>query len=129
MITLSGSCLCKAVRFQISGPIMKTGHCHCESCRRATSSPVTTFLSSAIKHVAFTGAPRRIFASSPGVSRGFCGACGSPLSFETEARPGEIDLYVASLEGAAGVPIEQHWYWNERVDWLTCQDDLPKHDD
>lgn len=51
------------------------------------------------------------------------------MSFETEGRPGEIDLYVAALEDATGVEITQHWYWNERVSWLRCEDDLPKRED
>jgi hypothetical protein len=115
--------------FDVTGDILRTGHCHCESCRRATSSPVTTFFCVATADVAFRGDTLRHYASSPGVSRGFCNGCGSPMSFETEGRPGEIDLYVASLEDATGVEITQHWYWNERVYWLHCEDDLPKRED
>lgn len=128
MTGLSGRCLCRSVRFSVSGPIIRTGHCHCESCRRATSSPVTSFFCVAKADIAFEGDTLRYFASSPGVSRGFCGNCGSPLSYETAERPGEIDLYVASLDDAAGVPVTQHWYWNERVAWFSCDDGLPKHE-
>ena len=126
---LSGRCLCKALSFQVSGDIIRTGHCHCESCRRATSSPVTTFLCAATADVTFSGETLRHYASSPGVRRGFCGHCGSPMSFEIETRPGEIDLYVAALDDASGVEITQHWYWNERVAFLHCEDDLPKRED
>lgn len=127
MTELSGRCLCKSVRYHVSGPIIRTGHCHCESCRRATSSPVTTFFCVAKDSVAFQGEAFRHFASSQGVTRGFCGNCGSPLSYETADRPGEIDLYAASLDDASGVAITQHWFWSERVSWLACNDDLPKH--
>ncbi|WP_234937162.1 GFA family protein [Rhizobium herbae] len=126
---LTGRCLCRSVVFKISGDVIRTGHCHCESCRRATSSPVTTFLCVATTSVAFWGETLRHYASSPGVSRGFCGNCGSPMSFATERRPGEIDLYVATLDDASGVEITRHWYWNERVSWLHCEDDLPKEED
>ncbi|MBP1857207.1 hypothetical protein J2Z75_000687 [Rhizobium herbae] len=129
MMELTGRCLCRSVVFKISGDVIRTGHCHCESCRRATSSPVTTFLCVATTSVAFWGETLRHYASSPGVSRGFCGNCGSPMSFATERRPGEIDLYVATLDDASGVEITRHWYWNERVSWLHCEDDLPKEED
>ena len=76
-----------------------------------------------------SGETLRHYASSPGVRRGFCGNCGSPMSFEIETRPGEIDLYVAALDDATGVEITQHWYWNERVAFLHCEDDLPKRED
>lgn len=128
MTGLSGRCLCRSVRFKASGPIIRTGHCHCESCRRATSSPVTSFFCVADANVAFEGEALRHYESSPGVSRGFCGNCGSPLSFATVKRPGEIDLYVGALDDASGVTVTQHWFWNERVAWLSCDDDLPKHD-
>ena len=126
---LTGHCLCRSLTFDVTGDILRTGHCHCESCRRATSSPVTTFFCIASADVAFRGDTLRHYASSPGVRRSFCNGCGSPMSFETEARPGEIDLYVASLDDATGVEITQHWYWNERVSWLHCEDDLPKRED
>ncbi|WLS04717.1 GFA family protein [Shinella oryzae] len=128
-MNLTGHCLCRSLAFEVTGDILRTGHCHCESCRRATSSPVTTFFCVATADVAFRGDTLRHYASSPGVRRGFCNGCGSPMSFETEGRPGEIDLYVASLEDATGVEITQHWYWNERVSWLHCEDDLPKRED
>ncbi|WLS08064.1 GFA family protein [Shinella sumterensis] len=128
-MNLTGHCLCRSLAFEVTGDILRTGHCHCESCRRATSSPVTTFFCVATADVAFRGDTLRHYASSPGVRRGFCNGCGSPMSFETEGRPGEIDLYVAALEDATGVEITQHWYWNERVSWLRCEDDLPKRED
>ncbi|WP_411036660.1 GFA family protein [Shinella sp. BYT-45] len=128
MTDLTGRCLCRSLTFSVSGDIVSTGHCHCESCRRATSSPVTTFFCVAGKDVAFRGDTLRHYASSPGVRRGFCGNCGSPMSYETDKRPGIIDLYVATLDDAAGIEITQHGYWNERVSWLHCEDDLPKRE-
>lgn len=128
MSELSGRCLCRSVGFRVNGPVLRTGHCHCESCRRATSSPMTSFLCVATSDVVFEGETLRHYASSPGVSRGFCGNCGSPLSFATTERPGEIDLYVATLADATGIAVAQHWFWGERVAWFSCQDDLPKHE-
>jgi len=48
------------------------------------------------------------------------------MSFETEERPEEIDFFVASLCDGLSVPVGEHWHWEERVDWLTVADDLPK---
>ncbi|MDC7255345.1 GFA family protein [Shinella sp. YE25] len=128
MMQLAGRCLCRCLTFSFSGDIVSTGHCHCESCRRATSSPVTTFFCVATENLAFQGDTLRHYVSSPGVRRGFCGNCGSPMSYETDKRPGIIDLYVASLVDASGVDITQHGFWNERVSWLHCEDDLPKRE-
>ncbi|WP_082352632.1 GFA family protein [Rhizobium sp. AAP43] len=123
---LSGRCLCGAVSYKTSGLVRTSGHCHCESCRRAASSPVTTFFTVPRKGTELVGDSLRYYASSPGVRRGFCGTCGSPMSFETVRRPEDIDLYVASLDAGLFVPIREHWHWDERVDWLNVVDDLPK---
>lgn len=126
MTELSGHCLCGAVRFKVRGAVRTAGHCHCESCRRAASSPVTSFFTVERADASLSGDSLRFYASSPGVRRGFCSHCGSPMSFETERRPSEIDFYVASLDAGQSVAIGEHWHWNERVDWLNIVDDLPK---
>ncbi len=128
MADLSGHCLCGAVRFKVQGAVRTAGHCHCESCRRAASSPVTSFFTVERADASFAGDSLRFYASSPGVRRGFCSECGSPMSFETERRPSEIDFYVASLDDGQSVGILEHWHWDERVDWITIVDDLPKGD-
>ena len=102
-LVLSGHCLCGGVRFRTTGLVRASGHCHCESCRRAASSPVTTFFTVPRKGTELSGESLRYYASSPGVRRGFCGNCGSPMSFETERRPEDIDLYVASLDDGLSV--------------------------
>ncbi|PWV98985.1 hypothetical protein DFR52_104276 [Hoeflea marina] len=126
MVDLTGRCLCGGVKLKIHGAIIGANHCHCESCRRATSSPVTSFFTVATGDGELEGDAVRFFASSAGVRRGFCGNCGSPLSYESDQRPGEIDFYVMLLEEPAAITMRQHDHWGERVGWLTVADDLPK---
>ena len=124
----TGRCLCGAIRFRFGGEPNWITHCHCESCRRATSSPLTTFVSVPREGFAFEGEEPVAFASSPEATRRHCARCGSPLSYEHEDYPGEIHLYVASLDRSDGIAIEAHDFWSERVAWLHVADDLPKRD-
>ena len=41
---VTGRCLCGDIRYEYRGTPVKILHCHCESCRRHTSSPVATFV-------------------------------------------------------------------------------------
>ena len=34
MTALRGSCLCGGVRFEITGPLMRSSHCHCRMCQK-----------------------------------------------------------------------------------------------
>lgn len=123
----TGRCLCGKIAFAYTGAPNWTLHCHCESCRRATSSPVTTWISVPRAGFAFTqGAPRH-FASSPGVRRGFCGDCGSPLSYENESMPDEVHLYAASLTDPSEVAPSRHVFAAEQVPWLEILDELPRY--
>ena len=40
--TLKGSCLCKSVRYEVTTPFMRFGHCYCSRCRKATGGVRST---------------------------------------------------------------------------------------
>jgi hypothetical protein len=122
-----GRCLCGAVSFQYEGPENWIGHCHCESCRRNTSSPFTTFIGVPRDAYRFTGIQPAIYNSSPGVRRLFCPECGSPVAFDADSYPDEIHFYLAALEDASGLSVQSHWFVGEKVPWVTLGDDLPKY--
>ena len=126
-VPVQGRCLCGSVQFEYEGAPNWIVHCHCESCRRATSSPMTTWISvprNAFRYV--KGAPRS-FRSSPGVKRGFCETCGSPLTYEGERIPDEVHLYAASLSDASHVTPSRHVFAKEQLPWFETLDDLPRY--
>lgn len=67
----TGKCLCGAIRFAFTGQPKAALHCYCESCRRSTSSPVTTFVTVHQANLTFSGDAPGIYRSSPGVQRFF----------------------------------------------------------
>ncbi len=122
-----GRCHCGAVSFAASGPPDWVAHCHCQSCRRTTASPVTTFAGYKDAAVTWDGAAPQIFNSSAGVERGFCGQCGTPLFYRTERRPNDIDLYLSTFDDPATFQPQFHVFAVEQVAWLNMGDDLPRH--
>ena len=124
----TGRCLCGAVRFRFAGEPIWIAHCHCESCRRATSSAVATFVSVPRAGFEHVGAEPVGYHSSPGALRRHCGTCGSPISYEHDDYPGEVHLHAACLDRSDGVRPTKHDLWSERVPWLAVADDLPKND-
>lgn len=122
----AGRCLCGQVTFVWEGAPLWVAHCHCESCRRATASPFTTFVGLPAAAVRFTGAAPRAYASSPGVIRRFCGACGSQVAFESARWPGEVHLYAALLDDPEAVTPQQHVNCAEQLSWIALADGLPR---
>ena len=127
MSTKRGRCLCGAVTFEYSGEENWRAHCHCESCRRQTSSPFTTFMGVPNGAWRFTGEEPKVFVSSPGVRRRFCGTCGAPVAYEADIFPDEIHFYAASLEDPIGFEPERHVHTGEQLPWIHLADGLPRH--
>lgn len=122
----TGSCLCTAVRFTATGQPSTVSVCHCSLCRRAVGSPGVpwaTFGRGAVVVVA--GAPSW-FQSSAHARRGFCGACGTSLFFESAHEPDAIDVAVAALDDADRIAPRFHEWTNSKLAWETIADRLPR---
>ena len=85
------------------------------------------FVGAATESVTFTRGERAMFASSPGVERGFCAACGTPLTYESDRFPGETHFYISTLDDPQSLPPAFHVFYEERIGWLEIADNLPRH--
>lgn len=103
------------------------GHCHCESCRRQTSSAFTSFLGIPNGKWSWTGDEPRTYESSKGVTRSFCGTCGSPVAYQTTSLPDEIHFYAALLTDQTHFEPSAHFFKDKAVNWVLLGDDLPAH--
>jgi hypothetical protein len=117
----AGRCLCGAVRYVAAGPPLWVAHCHCESCRRATGAPLTTYAGFAADRFAWTAATPATFASSPGVLRTFCGRCGTSLTYQGERWPGEMHVLAATLDRPEAVTPQHEAFAEERLAWLRLE--------
>lgn len=106
----TGGCLCGAVRYQATGAPRAQALCHCLSCRLAAGAPSVAWVVFASDGFGFTTGAPATFASSPGVTRGFCGVCGTALTYQHAARPGAIDVTTATLDDPdAFAPTKEIW--------------------
>ena len=128
MTVTKGHCLCGAVTFEFTGSPIWCGHCHCESCRRATASPFTTWVGVRRDACRFTGVAPVVRQSSAGARRSFCHTCGSPISFESERWPNETHLYAALLDNPADATPQFHVHVGEKLPWIKLDDGLPQYE-
>lgn len=124
---VEGHCLCHAIKFEYEAQPNWVVHCHCESCRRAASAPVVTWISVPRASFQFTEGSPRHYRSSAHAKRAFCGDCGSPLTYENDQLPDEVHLYAASLADPSGVVVSRHVFVEDQLDWFEIQDDLPRY--
>lgn len=122
---LSGHCYCGAVSFEIDGESDWIGHCHCESCRRASGSVMTTFAGFRRDQVHFSGQEPARFDTDDGVTRRFCARCGSPVAYENRETPGEIHLQLGLFDDLERLPPSNHSFREEKPSWLRADEHLP----
>jgi hypothetical protein len=79
---------------------------------------VATYAGFLMSAVQFPAGPPTEFASTPGVRRGFCGRCGSPISFTGERWPGEIHLHLGAFDDCTDLAPTIEAFTEERLPWL-----------
>jgi hypothetical protein len=124
--TRDGRCLCGAVRYRVTGEPIWTAHCHCQSCRRATSAAFATYAGFLRERFEILAGEPAVYRSSPGVERRFCRDCGSPLTYEGERWPDQTHIMVCSLDDPAALQPTAHVHTDEQLTWLHLADGLPR---
>jgi hypothetical protein len=126
--TVTGGCMCGAVRYEASGEPVSVIHCHCLSCRRHTGAPVVTLAGYRRGRVEWTAEARQTYKSSPDVDRGFCGKCGTPLTWEGDG--GEegplIEILMSTTDDPDALMPQFHIHHDERIGWFEIADNLPR---
>ncbi|MCH7881533.1 MAG: GFA family protein [Proteobacteria bacterium] len=123
---LGGHCYCGAVKFEASGKPIWVGHCHCESCRRASGSVMTSSATYRLDKVVFTGTMPTRFPTNDGVVRSFCGQCGSPVAYESTEQENQIDLHLGLFDDLEQIKPQNHTFDAEKASWLQADEHLPR---
>jgi len=64
---------------------------------------------------------------APGVTRTFCGKCGTPLTYQRDAERGTIDVTTVTLDAANDfAPTKEIWVEHKLV-WESLNDALPHY--
>lgn len=125
--TLSGSCLCGAVTFTVSGEERHFYHCHCQRCRKASGTghasnlfvrgPVTWHSGEELVRTFKLPDAQRF-------SNTFCTRCGGRVPrFVEEFQVAFIPA--GSLDDEPGMQPEARVFTGSRASWSCASGDLP----
>jgi hypothetical protein len=123
-----GGCFCGAVRYALTGAPRFVCICHCRSCQRATGGAMVPWATYPLANVKVTSGAWSELHSSPGVTRGYCAACGTHLTYSHTGRPGELDITLASLDDASTLAPTAHIWVEDKLPWISIQDGLPQYE-
>src|SRR3569832_321422 len=92
-----GSCLCGAVRFEVSGDLPGPAACHCRQCRKSSG---------------------HYFAS--------CDVPEAALPVEGEDRLGWFGVAMGAFDGATDTHLAKHIFVADKGDYYEIRDGLPQ---
>ncbi|MCO6384478.1 GFA family protein [Oceanicola sp. 502str15] len=118
-MSLSGSCLCGAIRFEVTGEPQGVSVCHCGQCRRMSGH---LWSSAYVKdgELTITGEPQW-YASSETAKRGFCPTCGSFLFWKHNAED-TISFALGAVDGPTGLTLQKHIFTADKGDYYDIGD-------
>ncbi len=123
--SLNGGCLCGAVRYRATVDNLEAYYCHCRMCQLAFGNTRATFFNLPKEDVAWLAEAPSYFHSSKFAKRGFCGHCGTPLSFEYLDSK-RMDLSVGSLDDPGAMKPTSHFASESRIPSFHAPDGLPE---
>ncbi len=120
-----GSCLCGAVKVEVTGELAKPNACHCSQCRKQTGHYLasTDILESAVMVAGEDNV--HWYQSSEKARRGFCGACGSTLFWDSITED-TIAVAMGLFDGPTDSKLAGHIFTEDKGDYYELTDGLPQ---
>jgi hypothetical protein len=116
---------CGAVRYEIAGPLERGHVCHCRMCQKATGGLFAALVGQKKANVRWTKAAPSMFRSSSLATRGFCAACGTPLSFAYDDPQARLYVTIGSLDDPAAVTLMKQYGIESRIPWVEFCESVP----
>jgi len=121
-----GGCFCGRVRYRMTGGPQPSFICHCVSCRWAAGAQSVAWLTGSSEDFSLISGEPVEYRSSPGVTRTFCGGCGTSLTYLHEGDPDTVDVTTTSLDQPEEFPPTHHIWMEDKVGWESVDDGLPQ---
>jgi hypothetical protein len=121
----SGGCQCGAVRFRVEGALGDASICHCRMCQKASGNFYLPLVSVRDARLTWTRGEPKKFQSSNHSTRGFCAACGTPLTFEA---PDGVALAIGAFDDPSVAPPQIQWGIEAKLPFVDGIPALPGED-
>lgn len=119
------SCLCKAVKIEVTGDLPAPSACHCTNCRKHSGhfEASTDVPRTAVK--VFGEENVKWFQSSEKVRRGFCSNCGSTLFWDPIFKDWTA-IAMGAFDGPTETSLVRHIFVADKGDYYEIGDGLPQ---
>ena len=127
---LTGQCMCGAVKFTISAPLLGAAYCHCKRCQRRTGTGFSVTGLTEPGSFEVTEGEDSIGAYRPddGWRKAFCKECGGQLYAQNPDNTDLLAVRFGAIDQDPGVRPSVHQFTDYAPAWSPVPDDgLPQH--
>lgn len=125
---VSGGCACGAIRYRAAQPPIAMLNCHCSDCQLSSGAPFASGVVVMTADLEVEGTPvtYAVKAGSGGQStRGFCGACGTPLFTRSDTNAQFTSIRFPTLDDASGFKPMLDIYTANAQPWVCLDPAIP----
>ena len=130
--SISGSCLCGAIKFETGPPYAAFRYCHCSRCRKASGSahaanlfvPETQFKWTAGE----TLLKRFAYPQSERFAVWFCSECGTRMPHKVNTTDNML-IPAGTLDVDPGLKPSNSIFWQSKSSWYVSPHELPAFDE
>lgn len=125
MTALAGSCLCGAVRFEVTEDFERVSYCHCTSCKKLSGGAGTVSGRARTDSVVVLAGRDTIAVYQPdeGSAKAFCSVCGSNLFGAGWPESEYTSVRLSALDSFFDRKPESHIFVRSVAPWETLPDD------
>lgn len=127
-MTIKGHCLCGEIQYELQQDLRSLVYCHCDSCRRATGAIFVAWGTVDYADFHVVNGDLDIARTSEHVERGFCGNCGTSITYRHAFRAEEIDITLVTLDDPEAFRPAAHIWVQDKLPWVSIDDDLPQYE-
>jgi hypothetical protein len=122
---LEGSCLCGAVRFEVTERFERTNMCHCTNCKKISGGAGTVSGRVSTEAIAILEGEQLLTTYQPeeGTAKTFCSVCGSNLFGGGWPDSPSTSVRLSALDSPFDRKPEAHTYVRSVAAWETLPDD------
>jgi hypothetical protein len=121
-MSVTGGCLCGALRYEADGDPSFAGYCFCADCRKASGSGFVPFMGFPSTAVRFSGQSRQFRAKSikgTDAVRNFCPTCGGLVFGGVVGQDTSHTIYAGTLDDPTLFHPTMAIFLRDRPDWVV----------
>lgn len=128
-MSMTGSCLCGGVKYEVDKIGDDIDHCHCTFCQKSHAAAFGTYVNVAPEDFRWLEGEALLarYQSSSHSARVFCSRCGSSLQADIEGGKA-CALTLATLDNPPDFSKGWHMFVRSKAPWYEINDELPQYE-